>query len=197
MRARLCPLLVVGLLAASCGSGASPAPEGPGRAAPADRGPFPVTVPAANGKLRLNEAPERIVSLSPTATEILFAIDAGDRVVAVDDQSDHPPQAPTTELSGFQPNVEAIASYEPDLVVVSTEPGGLERSLDKLKIPVLLQPAARRLADTYAQIEELGAVTGQADEAEGLERTMRTDIERIAGSVPEPDRPPTYYHELD
>ena len=62
--------------------------------------------------------PQRIVSLSPTATESLFAMGAGKQVVAVDDQSDYPKRAPRTSLSGFTPNVEAIASYRPDLVVV-------------------------------------------------------------------------------
>ena len=57
--------------------------------------------------------------LSPTATEILFAIGADKQVVAVDDQSNHPAGAPVTDLSGYTPNVEAIASYDPDLVVAS------------------------------------------------------------------------------
>ena len=72
-------------------------------------GAFPVTVTGDNGDVTLDAAPEAIVSLSPTATEMLFAIDAGDRVVAVDDQSTYPPEAPITDLSGFNPNIEAIA----------------------------------------------------------------------------------------
>ena len=65
--------------------------------------------------------PTRIVSLSPTATEDLYAVGAGKQVVAVDSYSTYPPQAPRTKLSGFTPNVEAIAKYRPDLVVVADD----------------------------------------------------------------------------
>ncbi len=79
-----------------------------------------------------SKRPARIVSLSPTATETLFAIGAGSQVVAVDDQSDYPNSAPQTSLSGFTPNVEAIAGYRPDLVVIAYDPKGLSDALAKL-----------------------------------------------------------------
>ena len=63
--------------------------------------------------------PRRIVSLSPTSTEMLFAIGAGGQVVAVDSNSNYPEDAPKTELSAYEPNLEAIAAYKPDLVVNS------------------------------------------------------------------------------
>ncbi len=87
-----------------------------GAAAPTQ---FPVTITTPSGKVTVTSKPRRIVSLSPTATESLFAIGAGPQVVAVDDQSDYPKAAPKTTLSGFTPNVEAIASYRPDLVVIA------------------------------------------------------------------------------
>src|ERR1700748_1087713 len=83
--------------------------------------------------------PTRIVSLSPTATEDLFAIGAGSQVVAVDSDSNYPANAPITKLSGYTPNAEAIAGYKPDLVIASYDTHGLVASLQKLKIPVLLQ----------------------------------------------------------
>src|SRR5207244_2054229 len=104
--------------------------------------------------------PQRIISLSPTATESLFAIGAGGQVVAVDDQSDYPKQAPRTSLSGYTPNVEAIAGYRPDLVVLSGDANDVVAGLHKLGIRVLLQPAAQNLAEAYAEIRQLGAVTG-------------------------------------
>ena len=94
--------------------------------------PYPATVTADNGKVTIRKRPSRIVSLSPTATETLFAIGAGGQVVAVDDQSDYPKQAPRTSLSGFTPNVEAIASYKPDLVVAASDPKDLVSALRKL-----------------------------------------------------------------
>ena len=135
------------------------------------------------------------MSLSPTATEMLFAIGAGGQVVAVDSNSNYPAEAPRTELSAYQPNVEAIAGYQPDLVVYSDDPGELKAGLDKLSIPVLQQPAATKLDDTYAQLDQLGRATGHVAEAGQLATTMRAEIEKLAAGRPE--RPLTYYHELD
>ena len=154
-------------------------------------------VDAANGKVTLDERPERIVSLSPSATEMLFAIGAGDQVAAVDDQSNFPPEAPTSDLSGLEPNIEAVASYDPDLVVASNETGQLQRSFDALDIPFLLQPAAATLDDSYGQIEELGVLTGHADEAEAVRAAMRAEVAEVVESLPELDEPLTYFHELD
>src|SRR5687768_3137085 len=140
--------------------------------------------------------PQRIVSLSPTATEMLFAIGAGGQVVAVDSNSNYPAEAPKTELSAYQPNIEAIAGYKPDLVVYSDDPGELKAGLDKLGIPVLQQPAATRLDDTYAQLAQLGRTTGHEDEAGQVATAMRAEIEKIAAAS-RSERPLTYYHELD
>lgn len=198
MRIRASLLLALLLVFGACGSGEDTpaAVENPaaGEATVID---FPVTLSAANGKVTIPERPTRIVSLSATATEMLFAIGAGDQVVAVDDNSNYPPEAPTTKLSGFEPNVEAIAGYEPDLVVYSNDPGELEKSLDALKIPALSQPAAAVLDDSYDEMEELGVATGHEGEAAAVVATMKDDIDEIVDSLPEPAEPLTYYHELD
>jgi iron complex transport system substrate-binding protein len=138
--------------------------------------------------------PHRIISLSPTATESLFAIGAGKQVIAVDDQSDYPKQAPRTKLSGYTPNVEAIAKYRPDLVVISGDVKGLRSSLTKLHIPVLLQPAATTLAGTYAQIRELGARTGHIPQARALVKRMQQRIKAAVASAPH--EPLKVFHEL-
>jgi len=128
---------------------------------------------------------------------MLFAIGAGDQVEAVDDQSNYPPDAPVTDLSGFEPNVEAIASYEPDLVVYATEPGDLGASLEGLGIPALQQDAAASLDDVYVQIDQLGMATGNLTESAELVDGMRGDIDTIVASI-EPAQPPlSFYHELD
>ncbi|HEV3472939.1 MAG TPA: ABC transporter substrate-binding protein, partial [Actinomycetota bacterium] len=196
MSARRAALLVAAaLLAASCGSGGDTAPDvgAPSRNA----AEFPVTIAAANGDVTIDEQPDAIVSISPTATEMLFAIGAGEQVVAVDEQSNFPTDAPVTDLSGFEPNVEAIANYEPDLVVFSFDPGRLAKGLDKLGIPALLQPAAVTLEDTYEQLEQLGDATGHPDEAGDVIAGMEKEIETIAAQVPEPEEQLTYYYELD
>jgi iron complex transport system substrate-binding protein len=145
----------------------------------------------------VTEQPERIVSLSPTATEILFAIDAGERVVAVDDQSNYPAEAPKTQLSGFQPNLEAIAAYNPDLVVLSSDTKEIVDGLKAVGAEVIVQDAAKVLDDTYLQIKALGKATGHSDEADGLVETMEQEISALATSIPDAAKGKTYYHELD
>lgn len=156
---------------------------------------FPVTVAAANGNVTLESRPEAIVSLSPTATEMLFAVGAGDQVVAVDEYSYYPPEAPVTDLSGFTPNVEAVTAYEPDLVVVSDDADGIVGSLETLGIPVLHLPAAAGIDDAWSQIERLGAATGHLAEAVALTAELDRRIEAVVADAPE--RPLTYFHELD
>jgi iron complex transport system substrate-binding protein len=194
MRRSLLPLLLlVALVAAGCGQDRS----GSGAAAPATQeAGFPVTIDSPGGKVVLERRPERIVSMSPTATEMLFAIGAGGQVVAADSNSNYPPEAPRTDLAALQPNVEAIAGYKPDLVVYSDDPGELAAGLGKLGVPALQQPAATRLDDTYAQLDQLGKATGHVAEAGQLSATMRAEIEKLATAA-RPERPLTYYHELD
>ena len=139
--------------------------------------------------------PHRIVSLSPTATESLFAVGAGSQVVAVDDQSDYPKRAPRTSLSGYTPNVEAIAGYRPDLVVLSGDANDVVGGLRKLGIRVLLQPAAQTLSDSYGQIRQLGTITGHKRSAAAVVARMRKSIAKTVRSVPK--RHLTVYHELD
>jgi iron complex transport system substrate-binding protein len=192
MRRILFWLLLLALVGAGCGRSA---PEQGGQPRGASVG-FPVTLDTPAGKVDIKQRPTRVVSLSPTATEMLFAINAGDQVVAVDDQSNYPKQAPVTKLSGFQPNVEAIAGYRPDLVVFATDTSHLAASLRKLAIPALALPAATRLDDSYAQIQQLGKATGHTAEADRLVTAMRGEIQQIVADA-KLDRPLTYYHELD
>jgi iron complex transport system substrate-binding protein len=128
---------------------------------------------------------------------MLFAINAGHQVIAVDDQSNYPADAPMTKLSGFQPNIEAIAAYKPDLVIASDDNGGLVHGLAALNIPVLVEPAAKNLVDSYRQIAQLGVATGHAPDASALEKKMRADLAAITASLPKPAKALKVYHELD
>lgn len=181
-------LCMAATLTACTGSGPSQAPP------TSPTGPeFPVTV----GSLTLTKRPERIVSLSPTATEMLFAIDAGSQVIAADERSDYPPQAPTTTLSGFTPNAEAIAAYQPDLVVLTYDTQDIVAQLTALQIPVFVTPGANTLDDVYQQIEDLATLTGHAPQAEALVAQMQADIEKLVADLPVRAKPLTYYYELD
>ena len=183
--------LVSLLFVTSCG-GSSPSASSP----PATH--FPVTLSAPDGtSVTLEHLPRRVVSLSPTATEMLFAIDAGPQVVAVDDQSNYPADAPKTKLSGFQPNLEAIAAYTPDLVVASDDVSGLVHGMQALNIPILVEPAAKTVDDSYFQIKQLGVATGHPAEADALVAKMQSQIKAFVAMVARPQRQLKVYHELD
>lgn len=158
---------------------------------------FPATITAKNGTVTIQKRPTRIVSLSATATETLFAIGAGRQVIAVDNQSDYPKTAPRTTLSGFTPNVEAIAGYRPDLVVISYDPKGLSEALGRLGIPVVHQDAAATLPGAYQQIRQLGKITGHTVEADGLVTSMKRRIGSIVAKARTKAAGVTVYHELD
>jgi iron complex transport system substrate-binding protein len=185
------------LIGAGCGddaetsSATEPAVTEPAVTEPAVTEPA-VTEPNA-------EAVTRIVSLSPTATEMIYAIGAGDQVIGVDDFSNYPPEAADKMqgLDGFNPNAEAIAALEPDLVLTDgTNPDFLAQ-LDTLGIAHWEGSAATTFDDVYTQIEQLGAATGRIAEAAELVGRMQTDIDAAVATLPTVDPPLTYYHELD
>ena len=170
-------------------SGASPAAS----AAQA----FPVSIAAANGRVKVASRPTAILSLSPTATEMLYAIGAGSQVKAVDSLSDYPPQAPRTKLSAYQPNVEAIVAEKPDLVVESGDTGQLTKRLAAFSIPVLELPAPSNFAGEISEFDELGQATGHVNQARQEADRVGTELHRIAAAAPHHAKPLTYYYELD
>lgn len=161
---------------------------------------FPVTVefePA--DPVTIEDEPQRIVSLSPTTTEILFAVGAGDQVVAVDEYSNYPEDAPLIEgLSGFTPNVEAVLDHDPDLVVIMTRGEGLVEGLNAAGVPVLVVPASDDIDHTYEQIEMMGEATGNTEEATDVVEQMQVDITEALSLVPQEfkDAGLSYYHEV-
>lgn len=155
---------------------------------------FPVTV----GDLTIESEPQRIISMSATATEMLFAIGAGDRVIAVDNFSNFPEETASLEkLDAYEPNVEAISALDPDLVIISYDPGNLVEQLTTLSIPVFTAGAVADLAGAYEQIEQIGALTGQLAEAVQVSSTMQSEIDAIAAGITKVDPPLTYFYELD
>lgn len=151
------------------------------------------TTSTVTGAAPTTSVPSRIVSLNPTATEMLFAIGAGDQVVAVDAFSYYPEEAPVTDIVGWDPNIEALAGFEPDLVITDSP---LE-SLTAIDVENHVVPAATTLDDIYAQIEQLGVKTGHVGEAAELVGQMKTDIDAVLAGLPDRDEPLSYYHELD
>jgi len=140
------------------------------------------------------EVPQRIVSLSPTATEILFAIGAAEQVVAVDQYSYYPPEAPVTDLSGWDPNVEAVLAYEPDLVLISNDANDLLAAMEAVGVEVLLSSAPADFEGGYGAVADIGTAVGREAEASALVADLRVDIEAALASAP--DLPIRIYHEL-
>ena len=179
--------LSLSLIAAACGSDtATESAQEPS-----------IRVDVYGASFTLDALPERIISLSPAVTEGLFAIGAGTRVIAVDERSDFPAEAPTTDLSGFTPNVEAILALDPDLVIISFNPGDLAASLEAAGVPVLILDDARDIDDVFVQLGILGAVTGESAAAEALVRELEGRIASVVDATPVPERAQTYFHVID
>jgi len=143
------------------------------------------------------ELPERIVSLSATHTEILYALGAGDRVVATDLFSNYPAEAAgTAKVDAFNLSVEAVAGLEPDLVVYSFDPGDAGGGFAALGIPAVLFLAPATLEEAYRQILDLGDAVGEPESAAELVAGMEAEIDQIVSGAPE-GRAVTYFHELD
>jgi len=144
----------------------------------------------------------RIVSLSPTATEMLYAIGAGDQVVAVDSLSTYPAEVANkvTKMSAYEPSVEAIVGYTPDVVLISNDQNKISEQLLSLttqKITVWTGAAAATLDDVYKQITELGALTGHDKDAATLIETMKTRIAKATENISAPMSAKSYFYELD
>ena len=184
------------LVVAACGSDDSNSADDADSSAVVGSTTAPGSTRATDADTRTDQ---RIVSLSPTHTEILFAIGAGDRLVAVDQFSDYPAEAASlpNELSAFDNNVEAIAAYDPDLVVIGGDFNGLGPQLDELDIAWWDGPAAFTIDDTYRQIDELGVATGHESQAQQLVESMQSEIDDIVAATPTPDEPLTIFHEID
>lgn len=174
------------------------APLSPASAAPTAT-KYPLIISSGGYSTTIAKKPMRIISLSPSATESLFEIGAGKQVLAVDSYSNFPKSAPITDLSAFEPNVEAIVALKPDLVVLSVDAMKsmvVKEALEKLKIAVLMEKAPENIAQAYKEIEVLGAVTDRTSEAKKVTFKMAALIKsilnraKVKGNV-------TFFHELD
>jgi iron complex transport system substrate-binding protein len=189
---RWCPLALVAVTLGACSGGAHRSAQNDGGAAA-----FPVKLASANGAVTIPRQPQRIVSLSATATEDIYALGAGGQVVAVDHYSIYPPQAPRTQLTETSLNVEAIAKYRPDLVVLAEDTRHIVSQLRKLAIPVLVEPPASTLSSAYREIDQLGQATGHAPGAARVINRISGELAAIVRSTPRPQKPLRVYHELE
>jgi iron complex transport system substrate-binding protein len=160
---------------------------------------YPLTIKFGGYTTKIAKKPTKIISLSPSGTEIFFAIGAGPQILAVDDYSNYPANAPVSEISGYQPNVEAILAKKPDLVLLSvnsTKAPQVRNALVKIGIPVLMQPAPATLNDVYAENTILGKVTNRQAGAAKLNAAMAKSIKDILAKAKKGSKI-RIFHELD
>ncbi|MBU6163873.1 MAG: ABC transporter substrate-binding protein [Actinomycetales bacterium] len=160
---------------------------------------YPLNIVSADFAAKLPAKPVRIISLSPSATEIIFAINAGSQVLAVDDNSNYPANVPTSALSGFAPNLEAIVALDPDFVILnndSTKSDAIHKSLTNLGIPVMMEEAARNLNDVYREITIIGKAVDQQEKARKLIVSMKKRIAKVIKSSKKV-KSQRFFHELD
>lgn len=181
--ARVVPLLpVIGVVFALAAPVETVVPIAPAWAAPAAA---PLAAP-----------PTRILSLSASATQMLYAVGAGNQVVGVDKYSTYPADAPRTKFTGYESSAEDYLYLHPDLVIFAF-PTNLVQQLKKLGIPSLVLSPATSLAGVYSQIKEVGSVTGHGQAAKDVNSGLAADIASSVRSAHGAGRGDTYYVEVD
>ena len=160
---------------------------------------YPLTVKFGGYTTKISKKPTKIISLSPSATEIFYAVGAGSQILAVDNLSNYPTGTPISEISAFEPNVEAILAKKPDLVLLSidsTKAPQIRNALVKLGIPVLMEKAPATLNDVYAENTLFGRVTDCADGAAKLNASMAKSIKDVLLKVKKSSKI-RIFHEID
>jgi len=163
-----------------------------------DDSAFPLDVTDDTGAtVSFEEPSSAIVSLSAAHVEVLYAIGAGDQLVAGDLFSDCPAAAEElVQLDSFTPSVEAITALEPDLVILGFPDPDLEAALAGVGVGSLLLEPPPDVGGVLDDIGLLGRVTGHADEARALSAGMTSRIDEIVSALPDTE-PPSVYHEVD
>jgi iron complex transport system substrate-binding protein len=160
---------------------------------------YPLTVKFGGYTTTIPKKPTKIVSLSPSATEIFYAVGAGSQILAVDSLSNYPANTPISQISAFEPSVEAILAKKPDLVVISvdsTKAPQIRDALMKFDIPVLMEKAPATLKDVYTENTLLARVTDRQAGAVKLNAAMARSIKNILTKAKKSTKI-RIYHELD
>ena len=160
---------------------------------------YPLTVKFGGYTTKIAKKPTKIISLSPSATEILYAVGAGSQILAVDNLSNYPAGAPLSEISAFEPSVEAILAKKPDLVLLSidsTKAPQIRNALVKLGIPVLMEKAPATLKDVYAENTLLARVTDRQAGGVKLNASMAKSIKETLAKAQKSSKI-RVFHELD
>jgi len=172
-----------------------------GATAPEGGAPKPVSVVDDAGRtVEIAKTPQRIISLAPSNTEILFALGLGNKVVGVTEFCDYPEEAKAIEkVGGLEPNMEKIVALNPDLVLaIGGSPAQVEKAteMEKLGLTVLvLEPGD--IEGIMANIELVGRATDAEKEATELTAEMRKRFDDIIAKTEKADSRPKVFFELD
>ena len=160
---------------------------------------FPKTITDLTGNsFVLDGIPKNVVSISPAATEILFAIGAGDSVIAVDSYSNFPAETESLPKLGFQDaNTEVIVSYGADLVITTGGHEELTQQLKTLGITTVLLDGAVSIDGIYLHISLLGEIMGLENNAEVIITNMKKQIGAIENMLEDVENGPSVFYELD
>ncbi len=159
---------------------------------------FPVTVVGDAGPVTIEARPRRIVSLSATHTEILYAIGAGGQVAATDLTSNHPPEADRTpKVDAFNFDVEEVAALEPDLVILAFDFTGELEALRTAGIPALLLGPPDSIQEALDQMVAVGTATGWSEAASALQERLADEMDAVFENVAGGGPLSTVYHEVD
>lgn len=160
---------------------------------------YPLKISSGGYTSTIPSKPKRIISLSPSATEIFYALGAGSQMLAVDSYSNFPANAPVTALSAYEPNIEAIVEKKPDLVLISAssvKAKEVRSALMKVGIPVVMESDPKTFKDVYAHNITLGRVTDNRVRAAKLNGDMRRSIKAILSKA-KGKSGVRFFHELD
>ena len=177
---------------------ATPTPTPTATPEPTPPPPFPVTIEDSSGtEVTLEAAPQRIISYSPGATEIVFAVGAGARVVAADEFSYYPPEtADLPKLAYSSPDPERALAFAPDLVIMATHQREQIEQFRGLGMTVMFIDSGDSLDGMFETIEGLGRVTGNRDQAAELVASMRARIDAVTAAIESVEEGPRTFFEL-
>jgi iron complex transport system substrate-binding protein len=183
------------LVLAACAAPAAAPPPPATTVAAAAR--YPLSVTDDRGKVvTLTASPRRVVSLAPSATEIVFALGAGDRLVAVDDFSDFPAEAKAIpHIGGFRTSPEKVISSTPDLILAISG-GNLPGQLDALNQPLFIFDPSD-IEGVYRNITSVGRMLDREPEAQKIVADMRSRIDAVAQKAATAKSRPRVLHEVD
>lgn len=161
-------------------------------------GSFPITITDDLGhEVFIEERPQRIVSMTPSTTEILFALDLEEAMVGVTEYCNYPEAAITTEkIGGVDAGLEPVLAQEPDLVVCTTM--NTKETVERLKelgIPVIVIDSSS-YDDIYPSISLLGEATGQAELAQEIVKSMKKEKEALQEKLALVKEPPLVFYEV-